>query len=216
MTRPAATNSASKTAITRAIADYLCHLKQRNASPNTVLAYSKDLTIFAGFTGSTPLKEIDHVFIRAFLGHLYERGLSKASVARALAAVRSLFAFLAREGRVTQNPARLVATPKLPKQLPRVPTVEEMNAALDTDFGAEAAFPERDRLIFELLYGCGIRNSELMMLDVGDVLWSNSSLHVRHGKGKKQRYVLFGESACDALTAYLPARERVIAETNRR
>ncbi len=92
---------------------------------------------WARATGS----HIDHVAIRGFLSHLYEKGLSKTSVARSLAAVRSLYRWLAQEGVVEQNPAKLVSTPKLPKKLPRVPTIEEMNSVLDGEMPEVAAFP---------------------------------------------------------------------------
>ena len=90
-------------------------------------------------------------------------------MARSLAAVRSLYRWLAQEGIVEQNPAALVATPKLPKKLPRVPTLEEMNSVLDGEMPEVASFPERDRLMLELLYGCGIRNSELVGINVDDI-----------------------------------------------
>ena len=137
---------------------------------------------------------IDHVAIRGFLSHLYEKGLSKASVARSLAAVRSLYRWLAQEGVVEQNPAELVSTPKLPKKLPRVPTIEEMNSVLDGQMPEVAAFPERDRLMLELLYGCGIRNSELVGINLDDIRLSAEAILIR-GKGKKERYVPFGGSA---------------------
>src|ERR1051325_5641572 len=117
--------------IQRAIEQFLDSLRQRNASPNTVLAYTRDLAQFVAFVEGAELRAIDHTRIRAFLARLYERGLSKTSVARALAALRSWFRWMAREGMVEQNPAALVSTPRLPKQLPRVPTIEEMNTVLD-------------------------------------------------------------------------------------
>jgi integrase/recombinase XerC len=133
-------------------------------------------------------------------------------VARSLAAVRSLYKWLAREGVVEQNPAKLVATPKLPKKLPRVPTIEEMNSVLDGKMPEVAAFPERDRLMLELLYGCGIRNSELTGINLDDIRLSAEAILIR-GKGKKERYVPFGGSATSALAAYLPARQAALAET---
>src|SRR4029077_9804308 len=100
--------------------------------------------------------------IRGYLSHLQssrrsktsKKELSKGSVARALAALRSMYKWLAREGIVQQNPAKLVSTPNLPKKLPRVPTMEEINGLLNSEMPDTAAFPERDRAIFELLYGC--------------------------------------------------------------
>ena len=149
--------------------------------------------------------------IRGFLSQLYDHGLSKTSVARALAAVRSLYRWLAREGVVEQNPAALVSTPRLPKKLPRVPTIEEMNTVLDGEMPELAAWPERDRLILELLYGCGIRNSELIGIDLDDVRWSGEAILVR-GKGRKERYVPFGDAVKSALDAYVPVRQQKLAE----
>jgi integrase/recombinase XerC len=132
-------------------------------------------------------------------------------VARSLAAVRSLYRWLAQEGTVEQNPAALVSTPKLPKKLPRVPTVEEMNSVLDGSMPDIASFPERDRLMLELLYGCGIRNSELVGINIDDIRMSAEAILIR-GKGKKERYVPFGDAVKSALAKYLPARQFVLSE----
>jgi integrase/recombinase XerC len=197
---------------------------ERGASAHTVRAYAREVRSFAAYLAETLGKDarvgkVEHLHIRAYLGALYERGLTKASAARALAAVRSWFKWLAKEGKVKQNPALLVSTPKLPKHLPRVPSVEEVNRvlnSLDREGSGEAAakkesqdaaaWPERDRVIFELLYGCGIRNSELVGLDMGSVKWRDDAVLVR-GKGKKERLVPLGDEAAAALKAYLPLRE---------
>jgi integrase/recombinase XerC len=193
------------------VAKFLLSLREKNSSAHTIKAYTGDLAEFSGYIGSRKWKDIDHVTIRGFLSHLYDKGLSKTSVARALAAVRSLYRWLAIEGLVTQNPAALVSTPKLPKKLPRVPTVEEMNTVLDGRMPEVASFPERDALMFELLYGCGIRNSELVGINVDDLRVNAEALLIR-GKGKKERHVPFGDAVKLALGAYLPARQRVLAE----
>ncbi len=193
------------------VARFLDALRQRNASAHTVKAYSQDLEAFCGYVGASGWRQIDHVRIRGFLSHLYERGLSKTSVARALAAVRSLYRWLAREGLVEQNPAKLVATPRLPKKLPRVPTIEEMTRVFAEEMPESAAFPERDRLLLELLYGCGIRNSELVGINLEDVSRSEQAILIR-GKGKKERLVPFGEAAQAALHAYFRARQKLLAE----
>ena len=195
----------------RAVSQFLASLQQGNASPHTIKAYTGDLGNFAKYVGpQRGWKTIDHVTIRGFLSHLYEKGLGKTSVARSLAAVRSLFRWLAQEGVVEQNPAALVATPKLPKKLPRVPTIEEMNALLDGPMPEVASFPERDRLMFELLYGCGIRNSELTGVNLEDIRLSAEAVLIR-GKGKKERYVPFGDSVKNALAGYLPVRQQLLA-----
>src|ERR1700736_5545779 len=194
---------AKSTVIDKAVRDFLQSLRQRNASKHTIKAYSGDLQEFVAYVGSRGWKQIDHVTIRGFLSRLYEKGLGKTSVARALAAVRSLYRWLAQEGVVEQNSAALVSTPKLAKKLPRVPTIEEMNNVLDGQMPEVAAFPERDRMMLELLYGCGIRNSELIGINTDDIRLSNEAILIR-GKGKKERYVPFGGSAKSALIAYLP------------
>ena len=199
------------TIVDKAVHDFLQALRQRNASVHTIKAYTGDLAEFSAYIGPRGWKQIDHVSIRGFLSRLYERGLDKTSVARALAAVRSLYRWLAQEGVVEQNPAALVSTPKLAKKLPRVPTIEEMNVVLDGQLPEVAAFPERDRMMLELLYGCGIRNSELIGINVGDIRLSDEAILIR-GKGKKQRYVLFGNAVTVALKDYLPARQQILSE----
>src|SRR5436309_2380025 len=107
----------SRTTVEKCVDAFLGALRQRNASAHTIKAYSHDLEVFANFIGPCKWTAIDHIKIRGFLSHLYERGQNKTSVARALAAVRSLYRWLAREGLVEHNPAALVSTPKLPKKL---------------------------------------------------------------------------------------------------
>jgi integrase/recombinase XerC len=192
---------------------------ERNASAHTVRAYRREISNFAAYLSATlgpdaQIAIVEHLHIRAYLGQLYERGLTKASAARALAAVRSWFRWLAKEHRIAQNPAVLVSTPKLPQHLPRVPSMEEVNGLLNSMEHREstaakdeaAAWPERDRVIFELLYGCGIRNSELVGIDMPDIQWKNDAILVK-GKGRKQRYVPLGDEAAIAMRAYLPLRE---------
>ena len=195
---------------------------ERGSSEHTVRAYTREVRDFAAWLekelgAGARLNAVEHLHIRAYLGVLYERGLGKASAARGLAAIRSWFKWLAKEGKVKQNPALLVSTPKRPLHLPRVPSMEEVNRVISSLEGEakgeeeSGAWPERDRVIFELLYGCGIRNSELVGLDMRSVLWANDAVLVR-GKGKKERLVPLGDEAAVALRAYLPGREaRLVA-----
>ena len=188
---------------------------ERNASPHTLRAYGNELHRFAVYLGpEMRWKDVDHVTIRGFLSHLHSSGLSKVSVSRALAALRSLYKWLAREGMVKQNPAKLVSTPRLPKKLPRVPTTEELNGLLNGEMPEGAAFPERDRAIFELLYGCGLRNSELVGIELDDIEEANGVILVR-GKGKKQRYVPLDGAAAEALAAYRVARQKLLGQANK-
>ena len=196
-----------RTIVSKATDKFLRSLRERNASAHTIKAYTGDLSNFAAYIGSRKWREIDHITIRGFLSHLYEKGLGKTSVARSLAAVRSLYRWLAQEGVVEQNPAALVSTPKLAKKLPRVPTMEEMNSVLDGAMPEISSFPERDRLMLELLYGCGIRNSELVGINLDDVRLSAEAILIR-GKGKKERYVPFGAAVTSAMATYLRARQQ--------
>jgi integrase/recombinase XerC len=162
------------------------------------------------------LQAIEHTDIRAYLGVLFDRGLSRASAARALAAIRSWFKWLARNGHIERNAASLVSTPRLPKHLPRVPSIEQMNRVVDSVGEDAASWPTRDRAILELLYGCGIRNAELTGLNLEDIQWVNEVILVR-GKGQKQRYVPLGDAAAEAVRAYLGEREaRLTAASDNR
>lgn len=209
----------------RALAtEYLRVLKQeRGASAHTLRAYTREVHAFAAYLNEAlgedvPMSKVEHTHIRAYLAALYDRGLTRASAARALASIRSWFKWLARAGHVQQNAAALVPTPKLPKHLPRVPSAEEVNRVLDTitdtieepmadaPNAAVAMWMERDRVIWELLYGCGIRNSELVGIDLPDIQWANDVILVR-GKGRKERYVPLGDAAAEAIRFYLPLRE---------
>ena len=193
---------------------------ERGASPHTLRAYTREIHTFAKYLTAQngpecSLGAVEHQQIRAYLGTLLspeakdKAALSKASTARALAAIRSWYNWLARMGHVEQNPARLVSTPKLPKHLPRVPTIEQMNRTANSLVSARerkvdpATWPARNRVIFELLYGAGIRNAELCGIDLADIHWANEAILVQ-GKGKKERYVPLGDAAAIALQAYLP------------
>jgi integrase/recombinase XerC len=217
------------------VAAYLAVLaNERGSSPHTLRAYERELHNFVTYIvqtqgPDTPAAAIEHTRIRAWLGTLYERGLSKPSAARALAAVRSWFRWLARFHHVSQNVASLVATPRLPKHLPRVPSIEQMNQVIDSIGGPSparskgqlepqparpATWPTRDTVIFELLYGCGIRNAELTGLNLADIHWANEAILVR-GKGQKQRYVPLGDAAAQALRAYLAERQARLTAAQR-
>lgn len=191
---------------------FLEELRRENASPHTLRSYAADLAQFLRhFTppGAAPPEphELDVLAIREWLGGLYRRKLKPVTLRRKLAAVRSFLRFLQREGIVKANVARLVHTPRVPKILPRVMDPDKTNALIDQVGRTEPArlFPERDRLIFELLYGCGLRVSELVGLNVEDVDRRERWLRVR-GKGRKERQVPFTGKAAEALENYLAVR----------
>jgi integrase/recombinase XerC len=195
---------------------------ERGVSVHTLRAYQRELHDFAswvngrygaGESADQSVQRIEHTDIRAYLGTLYDRGLCKASAARALAAIRSWFKWLARAGHIEQNAASLVSTPRLPKHLPRVPSIEQMNQVVDSVGEDAASWPVRDRAILELLYGCGIRNAELTGLNLDDIHWANDAILV-HGKGQKERYVPLGDAAAEALRSYLTERSSLLDAAN--
>jgi len=200
---------------------YIQYLRyERNASPHTVRNYHSDLVQFRDFLAQgqpgskVSLKSIDALRIRGFLAFLFEKEKKKTSIARKLAAVRAFFKFLSRDRALAENPAAAVSTPKLARTLPRIMSEEEMNDFLDrVGQAAQSGDPAlvRDRAILELLYASGLRVSELTGLDLRNVNFGDGIVLVR-GKGDKERIVPFGSKAREALTAYLPAREKVWRE----
>jgi integrase/recombinase XerC len=198
--------------LTQAIERYLDSLRQVNASPHTLRNYSADLSHFADYfspPGAAPPApaQIDSLQLREWLGSLYQTGLDPISIRRNLASVRSLFKFLLREGTVRTNPAKLVRTPKSPQRIPSVPTAEQTNTLVE-GVAADALdrpHPERDLLLFELLYGCGLRISELVGLNLTDFDMAERWILVR-GKGRKERQTPYGAKAAAALEKYLAVR----------
>jgi integrase/recombinase XerC len=179
---------------------------ERNASPHTLRSYSTDLRLLAEFLGPhTPVDAIAPARLRSWLAQLYDHGCGKATVARRLASLRSFFRYCLREEWLRDNPARTLSSPKLGRHLPAIPSAEQLNRLLDQPPPESAPFPERDHLILELLYGCGLRVSELTSLDLAAVNASQRLLRVT-GKGRKQRLVPFGGKAEAALASYLPRR----------
>jgi integrase/recombinase XerC len=198
--------------LTRHIAAFLRHLEgERNASPQTVKAYGQDLRQLAAFArrelGREPrAADADPLLLRGFLAELHQKGLQKASAARKLAALRTFFRYLCREGVLDRNPARPLLSPRLERRIPAYLDESEIDGFLDVPGGTDAAL--RARAILELLYGTGIRCGELVGLDVGEVDLVGRMIRVL-GKGRKERVVPFGTRARDALKAWLPARQRL-------
>jgi integrase/recombinase XerC len=199
------------------IAAFLRHLdRERNASPHTVRAYGEDLEQFARHVRSElgregRPKDVDHLLIRAFLARLHRQGLKSVSAARKLATLRTFFRYLCREGVLDRNPARSLLSPRLEK---RVPTyLDERDVSLLVEMPGEGLAAARGRAILELLYATGIRCSELVGLDVGEVDRTSRMIRVL-GKGRKERIVPFGGRAGEAIDAYLPLRSQARPRTD--
>ncbi|HUN66214.1 MAG TPA: tyrosine recombinase XerC [Bacteroidota bacterium] len=189
--------------------------KQRNYSAHTITSYADDLGQFHEFlcrhfeTDTVDPGRVDHLTIRLFLGDLMERGMEKRSAARKLAAVKSYFKYLLREGRIDKNPALNVAAPRLPRRLPTVldeQSVERMIGLPDPSTFNGA----RDRAILDLLYGTGMRLSELLHIRLKDVSLTRETVKVT-GKGSKERILPYGAKAKESIRTYLAARERLLA-----
>lgn len=201
----------------RAIEDFGNHLAtERNLSPHTRRSYLADLGQFRAFLaengllpagGSEPeqLAAIDHMAVRSFLGSLVRRKARKVTIVRKIAALRTFFNYLIREGVVRVNPAEMVQAPRAESYLPAFLPVEEMFSLLGLAFPDDAG-GARDRAMLELLYSSGLRVSELTGLDVGDLDVDQGLVKVR-GKGRKERIVPVGGQALRSVRAYLAVRD---------
>jgi len=189
---------------------YLAELARQGASRHTLRNYEADLRQWAQYFAptadvSTNLEELDLPLMREWLAGLYDLRLSPVSIRRKLAAVRSMFDFLLREGLAKTNVARLLATPKTPQRLPDVMSEEKAGNILDSVQGAKTELPlwrERDLAILELLYGCGIRVGELVAANLDDLDFQEGWLKVR-GKGNKERQVPLPDRTLKAVERYL-------------
>jgi len=177
---------------------------ERNVSPYTVRNYTTDLLDFFRFLkakGIDSLRDVDKPVLRNYLSHLMEQGLVKASIARKLSAIRSFYRYLLREGMVPTSPVATTSSPKLDRRLPSFLTIEEVERLLEAP---DLSKPDglRDRALMELLYASGLRVSELVNLNLEPVNLNTNEIRVL-GKGAKERVVLIGKPAAEALSIYL-------------
>ena len=198
------------------LTQFLEHLRyERTVSEHTLRNYQSDLEQFVdhlapanpknGKRNFPNLADIDHITIREWLATLHTAQKKKSSIARKLAALRTFFQFLVREGLVEQNPAKLVATPRQEKKLPKHLSIEDAIKFIETpDIDTELG--KRDRAMLELMYATGVRVAELTRMNIGHIDFRNRLIRVT-GKRRKERIVPFGEPALDALKAYLDVRE---------
>jgi integrase/recombinase XerC len=198
------------------LTQFLEHLRyERNLSEHTLRNYQSDLQQFHDYlapahpkTGKRTepaLAAIDHITVREWLATLHAAQKQKASIARKLAALRTFFQFLVREGLLEMNPAKLVSTPRLEKKLPKHLSIEEAIKFVETP-NLETDLGKRDRAMLELMYATGVRVAELTKLNLGHIDFKNRLIRVT-GKRRKERIVPFGEPALDALKVYLDVRE---------
>jgi integrase/recombinase XerC len=195
---------------------FLEYLKfEKNYSQNTILSYEDDLLQLNRFfskhfnTDNYSLSEVDNVTIRLFLGDLIENGLTKKSVVRKLAAVRSFYKYLLKHKLVSNNPTTNIVTPKVPKKLPSFLDEASMAKMMELPdiTGIEGL---RDRALLEILYSTGIRMNELIQLSLNNIDWANETIKVI-GKGNKTRIIPFGRKAKAALKTYLEQRQEIFS-----
>ena len=200
--------------IRECIAKYLAELTRRGASKHTLRNYGSDLEQFAGYfeidgAAPPPFEQLDLPLLREWLAGLYDQKLSAVTVRRKLAAVRAVFKFSLQEGVISKNPATRLRTPKVKQRLPDVMSAEKTNNLIDAvEAGDIVELPdkERDVALLELMYGCGIRVSELVGINLEDIDLRSGWLRVR-GKGNKERQVPIGARAVEAVNSYLESRK---------
>ncbi len=191
--------------IDRYIEKFIRYLEiERNASKHTLVNYSIDLKSLREFLKEEPIEKVDYVSLRRYLAHVKETNLSKVSIARKIASIRSFFKFLFREGIIKNNPASSLSTPKRDKHLPKFLDEKEIVLLLESP-GKEDEAGLRDGAILETLYSTGIRVSELVGLNTDTVDQIGGVIKV-YGKGKKERIVPIGDRALQAIRDYLKKR----------
>ncbi|MCP4606711.1 MAG: tyrosine recombinase XerC [Proteobacteria bacterium] len=194
--------------------DYLQH--ERRVSLNTVEAYNRDIRDFYWFLMAEGLpsdpESVDVNSVRAYLAHLHGKS-STSTIGRKLASLRGFFKFLKRRGTVEDNPAAIVRTPRNKPKLPRFLSVDEAVGLVEIK-GKDDPALKRDNAIVEVLYGGGLRVSELTSLDMGVVDLEAGTARVT-GKGNKERIVPLGRAAVRAINAYLPLRHRLVRKKRR-
>jgi len=208
------------------IARFIDHLRfEKNASPHTVKNYHSDLRQFLAYLDKTggqgtattiAVDDLDHLSIREYMGHLYQRRLARTSIARKISTLRAFFRFLRQMELIETNPTRLVASPRLPRKIPPHLEKDQVAALLEAP-APETDGGRRDRAVMELLYATGMRVGELVDLNLADIDLDEGIARIR-GKGRKERLVPFGDTAREMLARYYPVRQRLLftARDNRR
>ena len=193
------------------LSEFLAYLRhERNASAHTIAAYERDLRQLAAYLGESGVRwnKAGNVVLRGFLATLHEKKLKRSTIGRKLAAMRAFYGFAVRKKWLAENPAKVLATPRQEKKVPSFLSEEEAAALLDLPASGKPV-DARDRAVLELLYGTGVRVSELVGADLEDVHFEERLIRVR-GKGKKERLVPFGRKAAEALQDYLRVRPELV------
>ena len=199
------------------IREYMTMLKvERTLAKNTLESYQRDLKQYHSFLkDDLKIKSIRNVTlgnIRTYVRHLSDKSMAANSVKRAISTIRTYHNFLLAEGKMKDNPAQLLDTPKIPQKLPNILTIQEIDTILNI-IPNDKPMAIRDLAIFEMMYSCGLRVTELCDIKTTDILWDSDIIRV-NGKGNKQRFVPIGPIARDNLKNYLNHKRPSLADKN--
>ena len=193
---------------TQILAEYLDFLEiEKGLSENTLEAYRRDLSNFFDFCNDIDISKIQRTQINSYVRNLHEKKYSPTSIMRKIASLRGFFKWACANEKTKSNPTLTLEQPKIPQKLPKVMTAEEINSILNQDLS------KLHRVIIELLYGCGLRVSELVNLKINDYDLNGKYLECT-GKGSKDRIVPLGKKAISAIKNYLPEREYTLQKYN--
>ncbi len=182
------------------LSEYLEYLEiEKGLSINTIDAYRRDLTDFINYCNCEP-SDVRRTQLTTYIRELHEKNYSPTSVMRKIASLRGFFKWLCANEYCTSNPSLTIEQPKLPKKLPKVMTIQEIETILNQDLN------KLEKVVLELLYGCGLRVSELVNLKINDYDLSAKYLQC-YGKGSKERIVPLGKKAIEAIKNYIPERD---------
>lgn len=186
------------------LSEYLEYLEvEKGLSSNTVEAYRRDLADFIDNCGYDDFNKIQRTTISGYIRDLHEKDYSPTSIMRKIASLRGFFKWLCANDYSKNNPTVTLEQPKVPKKLPKVMTIQEIETILSQDLS------KTERVILELLYGCGLRVSELVNLKINDYDL-NAKYLTAYGKGSKERMVPLGGKAVEAIKNYLPERDYIL------
>jgi len=197
--------------------DYMVMLKvERNLAKNSLESYLRDLKQYHHFLesdlGLTTVRNVTMGHIRSYIRQLNDKGLAANTIKRVISSIRTYHNFLSAEGHINDNPAQLLDTPKIPRKLPNVLTIQEIDVILSI-IPKKAPMALRDLAIFELMYSCGLRVTELCDLQTSEILWDSEMIRVQ-GKGEKQRFVPIGPIARENLKNYINHERPLFVDKN--